>query len=144
MKWTLTLFLLLGCFLSYGQDSVEGCWKGIITQSEGGFRKNYQFEMYLQQNGSVLKGRSYVYFEDFYAEMSLKGTINSENEIIFSEQEIVDYRKLEGMEWCIKSGLLRLRKDGPYWKLHGTWSGDTHFGNCFPGKIFLEKIEPQA
>ena len=141
--FSLVLFLFV-CTFCLAQEDVSGSWTGKITQNDGGYRKNYKFELYLIQNGSQLSGRSYVYFDDIYAEMSLKGYINAANELWFSELEIVDFRELRGMEWCIKNGKLQLKKIGNHWKLEGFWKGNTSFGECIPGEVFLERVVPRA
>ena len=143
MKYLLFFFFLFPPVFFFAQPDVSGNWVGIITQKEGGYRSKYKFELFLFQNGDEISGRSYVYVDDIYAEMILKGKIE-EDLLTFYETKIIEFKEFEGMEWCIKNGKLRLLKSGNNWKLEGLWEGVTSFGACIPGKVFLQKIVPRV
>ena len=143
MRFFLILPLLFFTFLGFAQTDISGNWIGTITQNEGGYRSKYKFELFLFQDGSEITGRSYVYVDDIYAEMILRGRIIG-NTLSFQETEIIQFKELQGMEWCIKSCLLQLSRLGKKMKLEGKWEGTTSFGTCIPGNVFLQKIEPRV
>lgn len=126
------------------QSNISGSWKGSITQNEGGYRTDYSFEMYFQQKGKKITGRSYVYVDNIYAEMELTGQWIDANQIQFSESKVTRAKKVDNMDWCIKSGTLKLIKTDNKWRLEGNWSGVSSYGVCIPGKIFLHKVIPRV
>ncbi len=137
--------LLLICCLSHmlvaqKLPDLSGCWRGVITQDKGGFRPEYGMEMYLIQKGNRITGRSFVYFEKYYAEMELEGEVLDGNILQFKEKKINAHKKIEGMEWCLKQATLSLLKA----ELKGAWEGSTSFGPCVPGKIVLKRSIPRA
>ena len=126
------------------QSNISGQWFGTITQNEGGFRSKYDFELYLFQEGNKIKGRSYVYVDNIYAVMELIGELQGGQYLKFKEIKMVDFSEMEGMEWCIKQAQLFLKLEHKTMRLEGNWQGDTSFGTCIPGKIFLKKTIPRA
>lgn len=123
--------------------SITGCWRGKITQNQGGIRPEYLMELYLTQKGTKVTGRSFVYFDKVYAEMQLEGEFKN-GVFVFKENKILTYKKLDSMEWCMKGAILNLIKSGNPWKLEGAWTGNTSFGACIPGKIYLKKSIPRV
>lgn len=150
-QFFITIFLSAFLFLGLdaqngttGKVNVSGEWKGKITQNEGGYRSEYHFEIYLIQTGNKVRGRSYVYVDDVFAIMDLKGEIKGGSMLHLEESKIVDFRKIEDGEWCLKRSQLLIKyKDG---KLHlnGYWQGESILGSCIPGKITLTKEKPRA
>ncbi|MEL6717547.1 MAG: hypothetical protein AAFP82_02440 [Bacteroidota bacterium] len=132
------LFLFFG-LSSIAQGNFNGLWKGTITQNDGGYKSNYDFELYLHQDGKTVYGRSYVFDGELYAEMELKGEVYNDNYLRFQETKIVDHTIGENMEWCIKRGqlLLSYKKNDAY--ISGLWKGKTSFSDCIPGRIELKK-----
>ena len=143
MKY-ITLFFGMFFLLASSAAQVSGQWKGIITQNEGGYKSNYNFEMYFHQKGNLLRGRSYVYVDNIYVEMELEGIITNGDYIKFQETKMVDSKIVEGLEWCVKGGYLLLKKEKGTYILTGIWNGATSFGTCIPGRIELKRIVPQA
>lgn len=142
--FTIGLILLHGFLWSQEIDNLTGSWVGTITQDEGGYRSVYEFEMYLKQEGDEIIGRSYVYVDNIYAEMELKGELHSGFFFRFQETKMLDYEKFEGMEWCIKKGQLLIKLDKDQWIMDGYWQGNTSFSDCIPGKVKLRRIKPRA
>ena len=126
------------------QTAITGNWKGVITQDDGGYRSKYEFELYLYQNGDKITGRSYVYVDDIYCEMKIEGTIQGGLMVDIRETEMMDSRRIEGMEWCYKKAELVLQKERDKYKLTGRWEGITSFSNCIPGRVMLQKVVPRA
>lgn len=115
---------------------VAGLWKGTITQNSGGYRPKYDFEIFLHQKGNKITGRSYVYVDKIYAVLELSGVVTG-NAIQLQESRIVDSRKTEGLEWCIKSYQLSYSVNSQKRQLAGTWKGHTNGLPCIPGNVIL-------
>lgn len=132
------LCLLLGCSFASAQVNISGQWKGSITQEKGGYRPTYNFEMYLSQKGSTIKGRSYVFVDNIFAVIELSGEVSGNN-ISIRESRIVDSKKTKDLEWCIKTYKLTYSKSGNTRQISGSWTGHTNGVPCIPGKIILTK-----
>ena len=135
-------FCALPCLLAQS-NPFDGKWTGYLTQESGGFRPKYYFELQLEQKGNKVTGISFSSVEDIYAEMALTGIINGD-ELTLKEDKIVRYTRLEDMAWCFKRCVLKLNKKGGTWRLEGSWSGNSPFGPCIPGKVFLIKTVPKV
>ncbi len=143
MKLWFALILWALPLLAAAQDNFSGVWKGTLTQDPGGFAPVYDFELYLKQKGNKVTGRSYVAIAEIHAAMDLKGEVVG-NVLYFTETNIVEHWKREDMEWCFKQAGLTLAIQGKQMKLEGPWTGNTGFGECIPGKIYLKKQVPRA
>ena len=140
------LSLLCLCFISgllAQTNPFEGYWTGYLTQETGGFRPKYYFELKLEQKNNNVVGTSYSSVEDIYVEMAISGIISG-NELELKEDRIMRYTRLEDMAWCFKRCALKLYKKGGTWRLEGSWSGNSPFGPCIPGKVFLVKTVPKV
>lgn len=126
------------------KNNIGGQWKGTVTQDEGGYKLNYSFELYLTQRGKIVTGRSYVFIDDIFAIIELKGTVKSGKLIFIEETRILDHRKYEDMEWCIKKMQLILSYKNDELKLDGYWQGKSPEGDCIPGEVHLKKSVPRA
>jgi len=144
MKLFLSAILIFLPLLLAAQTNISGTWKGIITQNEGGYRSTYDMELVLKQDGNRVTGQSIVRVDDIYASMNLEGEITAGGYFRFLETAIVESKKVENLEWCIKQGQLLIKFEKDEWKLEGFWQGATSFGPCIPGKIFLKKMVPRA
>jgi len=144
IKSGLSFLILAFPLLLAGQTNLSGTWKGIITQDEGGYRSTYDFELVIKQDGNKITGRSFVRIDDIFATMELEGEFSAGVIFRFQETAIVDSKKFEGLEWCVKRGQLLFKQDKEGWKLEGFWQGVTEFSTCIPGKIFLKKANPRA
>lgn len=134
-------FLAVTCF---AQSGYSGQWKGTISQNSGGYRPQYEFEIYLRQKGNKLSGRSYVFVENIYAVVELAGEITGPNTIRIVETRIVDSKKTAGLEWCIKTYSLTRSKSGNTVKLSGPWTGHTNGTPCISGVVTLSRKEIRA
>ena len=121
------------------QPVVSGYWIGEITQEEGGYRSNYDLEMHLTEVDGTVKGRSYVKVDDIYAEMQVAGNFANGVVLTIKDTEINENRIKPGMEWCLKSYILLLKKKDNEWILEGHWHGKTTFSTCTPGKVILKR-----
>jgi hypothetical protein len=126
------------------KSNISGQWEGVVTQDEGGYKSEYTFELYLTQSGNKITGRSYVFIDEIFAVMELKGTIKSGKLLFLEETKVLDHRKYEDMEWCIKKMQLVFSYENDELKLDGYWQGKSPEGDCIPGKIYLKKEVPRA
>lgn len=144
MKVFYLLLLLTLPILVNAQYDFTGTWEGTLTQNTGGFAPEYKFTLYLQQDGKKITGRSYVKYDNIFAEMKLKGQLVGDKAIHWEESEIIDHWKQENMEWCYKQATLFIVAQGKEEKLEGPWSGNTEHSECIPGKIMLKRTSPRA
>jgi hypothetical protein len=138
MKLLLPILLMgyFGVSLA-AQSSFTGLWKGLITQEEGGYRPQYQFELYLNQRGSRISGRSYAYVDKIYVVLELQGELLSPNKIRITEIRIIDSRRVQGLGWCLKTYELSISRQGSKLQLKGPWVGIADGAPCIPGMIIL-------
>ena len=126
------------------QGNLTGLWQGTITQDEGGYRSEYTFEVFIKQEGKNITGRSYVFVDDIYATMIISGTLHSNIYMMLEDEDIINFKVNDGMEWCLKKYQLVFKEGGGMQRLEGFWQGNTSFSTCIPGKVFLKKIVPRA
>lgn len=145
-RYSFFIFLILIPFLSFSQENdVSGLWVGYNTQeSDGSYSSKYDFEIYLNQKGDFIFGRTYATVGKIYAEMEFIGELKDGKYLYFQETKVVDFKAEDGMEWCIKKGVLTLVKIDNQWVLRGNWQGTTSFSDCIPGKVYLNRVEPRA
>ena len=140
----LLLLAFLWCGLSFGQaPNLKGMWTGRLTQNEGGYRTDYAFEVYFQQSGPLLKGRTYVSTSGIYGEMTFTGQ-KLGSVLHLQEHELTYSRKPVDLAWCFKSIQLQMVQRGNEWYLEGPWQGKSEFGTCIPGWIVLKRVVPRA
>lgn len=144
MKTCYLLLLLALPVLVQAQYDFTGTWTGVLTQNTGGYAPEYEFTLYLKQDGKQISGRSYVKFGEIHAEMKLKGQLVGDKAIHWEESEIISHWKHENMEWCYKEATLFIVAQGKEDKLEGPWSGKTVDSDCIPGKIMLKRTSPRA
>lgn len=123
--------------------TMDGKWTGRLEQSDREY--GFYFELMLDQTEA---GQSYIVSEDNggSANHQLDWTftpIGEEQELRFTESAVL-IRTDEKWKWCIKSGMLRLRRENHKYVLEGEWSGfiegfDLETGPCASGSIYLEK-----
>jgi len=147
MLWkfcALTLLMALSTNLLAQPVDLTGQWKGVLTQREGGYRSEYQFEIYLIHDKDEIRGRSYVAVENIEATMVLTAEFSADQLLRFRESGIIQATELQNLEWCLKTATLKLKRQGNTWKLIGEWRGQAPMGPCIPGKIFLTRVIPRA
>ena len=73
------LFFVILVFLTvpvFSQTNVSGLWRGHNTQeADGSYSSEYDFEIYLNQKGNAIIGRSYATVGNIYAEMEIVGEL---------------------------------------------------------------------
>lgn len=142
------LFLFISFLVSsawlYGQNSIFGPWEGVITQNEGGYRSEYVMQCSFILEGDEVKGRTYIYVDDIFVEMEVKGKVHSDVLLRLEDVRIIDSEEQQGMEWCMKSYQLVLKRVQQEWHLEGYWQGTTTFSRCVPGKVKLKREIPRS
>ena len=127
---------------------VSGHWEGTITRDEGGGKRTvYVMDLDLNQKGKELNGISYLHFDNgtkkYNAKMEVKGKVNG-SYVKYLETKLLNADSIPNADWCIKKADLihRIQNSSP--TLEGIWEGVTSFGECVPGRIFLQKKLPKA
>ncbi len=83
-RWFFLLTLLSVAWTANAQGRLEGFWQGELSKDG----QVYKLEILLRQNGSVLKGKSWLYEPDGrMTEMLVQGNIHSDWSISLYEQE---------------------------------------------------------
>lgn len=143
LKFTL-LFGFVLAFVTYlpAQSDISGLWEGEITQYEGGYRSTYGVRLKLKVEGNQIIGESHVFVEDIFAIMKVEGEVYNKKFIQIKDTEFKDNKIRENMSWCFKEYQLMLKKSGN--EIEGFWQGNSAYGPCIPGRIFLKRKVPQA
>lgn len=87
------LLILMTLFTSINlqaQAHLPGLWKGFMTKGGLFSEEGYTFELFLEVDGSYLKGRSYVHLNDSeVVEMEVKGRINKDRSLNLYDIEFI-------------------------------------------------------
>lgn len=116
---------------------ISGHWTGTLLQNRGGTRPRFQFEMWLEQEGTEVSGRAkavVIERPEYYCVMSLRGTMMGDK-FLFEEGALLENHPEPGTWWCIKTGELWLSDDDGTPDLEGKWSA----GTCAPGTIHVTR-----
>ncbi|MEM0998548.1 MAG: hypothetical protein AAGN35_15930 [Bacteroidota bacterium] len=146
MRRQLIFLLLLGWGSLFAQDPLfQGTWLGKLTQEgQPAPYSSYRFRMHIAQNGNLLSGTTYISLPDsldIYAEMEFMG-FTTDDVMTFRETRERRGNDAALRSWCIKDGTLRVTEKGGLYRLEGDWQGSTARARCAPGKIILERLNP--
>lgn len=139
------MFLLNVWQYACAQPTLPGRWTGKLSQEDGGFSDEYEFEVYIQSSEitTAYAGRTYVEVPDVLGVMSFSA--KQRGKVLYlEEQELLYSRKPPDMSWCFKSMQLRLIKRRGEWYLEGPWQGQSKYGSCLPGWVSLKKEIPKV
>ncbi|MGA1583745.1 MAG: hypothetical protein ACO4CH_10880 [Saprospiraceae bacterium] len=151
MHYLISLLFLLSAFGPHGMNShyddlstplFTGKWRGVITQDEGGYRKQYDIEIHFSVNGTRVVGESYISTDDIFVRMNVEGKVTNDMFIVLEDTRIVEHKIKPDMQWCMKRYQLIFKAEED--KIDGFWEGDTLFGRCVPGKVHLQRFVPKA
>ena len=118
--------------------SMEGKWTGHLSQSDRNYGFYYQVQV--DKEGS---GTSFIVSEDNGG--SATHELEWQFDSINKQLSLLEPRVLEKTDphwlWCLKHGVLDLRKEDDKYILEGAWSGplEEKDAPCAPGTIYLEK-----
>lgn len=88
--YVLSVFLMLTAFYATAQKGVSGLWEGTMTIGGLESAKTYPFELWLEQTGSKLRGKSYIHLDDGQVvQMSVEGKIYSDRSMSFEDVEFI-------------------------------------------------------
>jgi hypothetical protein len=128
-------------------ETLTGKWAGHLTQFDREY--GFYFEMKLNADGT---GTSEIISdgEGGNAKQKLTWTYNKNTRTLqFMETSLVD-KSVDNWRWCLKSGILKFKKEQNRLSLEGTWTGfiegfSQESGPCAPGSLYLEQpvIEPR-
>jgi hypothetical protein len=120
-----------------------GAWTGHLSQSDRDY--GFYFEGEWSEGG---RGYSFIVSEDNggSARHELRWQIDEDEKTLrFWEAKVVE-KTDPRWKWCIKSGVLRLRREAAVFVLEGEWHGyiegfapDNPRARCASGTIYLEK-----
>lgn len=121
-----------------------GQWLGKLTQEQGGYRQEYDFEIYLiAVNDNSYTGRTYVYAPNVLGILSFNA--QQQGAVLYLKEEgLLESRKPSDLSWCFKTMQLRRVKREGEWYLEGAWQGVSDYGICIPGWLSLKYIPPQV
>lgn len=94
MKTFLTTCVLCVFFGVVGsaQDSksVAGLWEGTLTVGGINSKSGYKFELWMEQRGSKIRGKTYLHLGDKQViQMAIKGEMYNDRSIYFNEVEFI-------------------------------------------------------
>ena len=124
---------------SVNATAISGYWVGENTQDGDGYSSSYEVEMHLVESKGKVSGKTFVKVDDIFAEMKVAGTFENGLMLTLKDVEISDIKIKPGMEWCMKTYVLLLKKQEGEWLLEGHWHGKTSFNTCTPGKVVLRR-----
>ncbi len=118
--------------------AIEGKWTGHLSQSDRDYGFFYQVDMKKGGNGTT-----FIVSEDNGGSAThlLKWRYDSIN----SQLDLLEPKVIEKTDdkwlWCLKHGLLDIRKETDKFIMEGAWSGplEEKDAPCAPGRIYLEK-----
>jgi outer membrane protein OmpA-like peptidoglycan-associated protein len=140
---SLFLFLLIP-LTSFTQSVITGNWTGTLHQNPTDRTPftEYKFSMKLQEQNGMVAGISTLIAGPNFGVLDLKGSF-AKNVLVFEEDRLEKEKKTKVFTWCLKSGTLKLIKEGTHLKLAGDWTGYYMDGNekkaCSPGTLVLVK-----
>lgn len=123
--------------------SIEGQWIGKLTQDQGGYRDEYEFELYIIDNTGNYSGRTYVHAPNVLGVLYFEG--QKRGKVFYlTEKELIHSRKPNDLSWCFKTMQLRLVQREGEWFLEGPWRGISDYGTCIPGWLSLQQKPPRV
>jgi hypothetical protein len=142
--------ILIFCFLTITAtiqaQNVTGVWRGSFVSSFfGAFSEDaYKFEVQIDHRNINARGVTYSYHNtEFYAKAGMKGTWEkSKKRFILEELEIIEVRKMSGVDACRMTCYLTYSKSGKDEYLIGTYTSVNirDNSNCGGGTVRLKKV----
>ncbi|MBS1610481.1 MAG: hypothetical protein JSS70_17330 [Bacteroidetes bacterium] len=141
-RLTPTIFIcLLTC--TAAAQSLNGTWRGKLTQGPGGCFPVYFIEMQMKVEGSKVTGSSY-HFSDVsnFVKENFEGVYDAKNKTVrILETGVLTFHIPPDCVPCIKTYSLAYERTEKDQKLSGDWGGRMMNSQvaCPPGKITLNK-----
>ncbi len=135
-------FLLL-CLMNVCAEaqSIEGIWRGTLTQAPGGCFPEYHVELQIHMEKNALTGVCYHYSDvTNYVKKNFEGVYNPlTRSLSIAEKEILTFHIPQECTPCIRYYSLLHVSDVKTEALSGEWGGVVYHSNtsCAPGRITL-------
>jgi hypothetical protein len=146
-------FLLLFCLSgTWAQEKeleimapfiLEGEWTGKLTQISGGIAREYNYDIKISLQDSLISGKASLKSGSNYAYFDIKGKYKGsavDLEDLRISNELIPSRSA----WCIKKMPLKLKFLNGVFLLEGPWTGTSTLKPCTPGMIYLWKATVRA
>ncbi|MDB5252172.1 MAG: hypothetical protein JWP27_1341 [Flaviaesturariibacter sp.] len=138
--------MLVTCTVA-GQ-SLNGIWKGTLTQNTGGCFPVYYIELQINIAGDSVQGASYHYSDiSNYVKKKYKGTFNNDlKKLSLREGSVQTFKIPPDCTPCIKNYELWYSRVGNKETLTGEWSGKVMNTtvDCQPGQLVLSRVLESA
>jgi hypothetical protein len=125
-------------------QSLNGIWKGTLTQLPGGCFPVYNVELQVSIHNNEVSGFCYHYSDiTNYVKKNYDGVYNASNRTInIQEKLITTFHIPQDCTPCIRYFTLAYYKEGNVETLSGDWGGVVLNGTaaCTPGKITLHRV----
>jgi hypothetical protein len=142
MRFFYIILFFLPPFYIQAED-LNGIWKGILTQGQGGCYPQYSLELQINFFNNQISGRVYDYYDTGrYVKLSFSGRYNPKtHRMVLIENKVLQFNIPADCVPCIKTYDLIYSKNGDEELLSGDWKGHIvdRPNSCPPGKITLRK-----
>lgn len=147
MKFFLSLLLMAACSLQ--AQTLNGFWRGTLTQDPGGCFPEYHLELQINFSNNSITGTSYDYYDKSkYVKLRFMGRYNaSTKRIMIIESEVMEFNIPKECVPCIKTYDLNYEIKNGIESLTGNWKGNEMGAGqkaCPPGKILLQREKTSA
>ena len=143
IRFVIIILLVLSGSVSFSQ-SLNGIWKGTLTQQPGGCFPVYNVELQVNIINNEVSGICYHYSDVLnYVKKDYDGIYNSVTKTInIQEHKVMIFHIPQDCTPCIRYFTLAYAKQGDQETLSGDWGGMILNGSaaCTPGKIILHRI----
>lgn len=141
------IFMFINTNWCFGQQEILGAWEGELTvEQDNKVLSTYKIMIYVEQNGKKITASSWLVYQEYKANIALKGDYNEKTNVLTLEDaSTIEADELPNKgEWCKKIMYLHYFNERNVERLEGNWSGNTSFSTCTPGKIILQRIKDRA
>lgn len=144
-RYMLLIFsLFCNIFLS-AQSRYDGLWEGELTYGGIYSEESYRFQMWLQYDGTSLKGRSYVFLsKDEVIEMEIRGVLYGDLSIYLSDTSFMPAEGSELMPPFYRKYQLLYKRSIWETALEGYWQeivDSPMYEKRARGRIKLQKVK---
>lgn len=143
-KNILTALCFLCLYTAVPAQSLDGIWKGTLTQSPGGCFPIYKIELQVTVKDNNISGVCYHYSDvTNYVKKNFDGFFNPATKTVsLKERGMLVFHIPQDCTPCIRFYSLVYRKEGNKEFLTGEWGGTVMNSNaaCSPGRITLDRV----
>jgi hypothetical protein len=143
---SLVLFSVISLVLTNNTSaqSIDGIWRGELTQEPGGCYPKYFIELQIKVTDNGIEGVSYDYYDTTkFVKLNFSGKLNKVTKrMVLIENKVSEFKIPHDCVPCLKTYDLTWTRGDKEEELVGTWKG-TQMGSmagCPPGTIFLKRV----